>query len=387
MSYLVGAGYHLSVSINEHFALPQNDISALSTDDSSTTVANTPLSQCLRLIPQSRLLLSSCSPLHTPQNIPDAHMRDSKNEPSNFEFIVSAVAPYIDLQPEALAMLNLTNSMAVYHLKSEDSNSVCASANVSAGISASTDSTGGNSGEIHSNASVSEVPLSGLTLAGIHLDDNSSYSTISSATVGATGSNSQSQQQLMCSKCHHILFSQTHLIHQHVSGSNTVLLEAPSATESTTVEHCTAVYFLPVTLLGCCSGSYVDSLSVDSSSNVSCSHCSTKLGKQIVTRNDDSGVGVVSSCPCGYEIRQDNAEFSSFEGGLLRLTSTKIKPVVHSSSTCTNSDTSSRAAVERELQPYRKDRSKSTANESEDDLPHVALSGKAGKRGKQGKKK
>ena len=49
------------------------------------------IKDCLQLIPFNRLIISTNSPNNTPQNIPDAFMRQQRNEPSNLPFCYSAI--------------------------------------------------------------------------------------------------------------------------------------------------------------------------------------------------------------------------------------------------------------------------------------------------------
>ena len=54
------------------------------------------------LLPVSRLLLCSDSPLHTPANIDDVHLRSQRNEPSNLPFVYQVVAKALRIPMESL---------------------------------------------------------------------------------------------------------------------------------------------------------------------------------------------------------------------------------------------------------------------------------------------
>ena len=68
----------------------------------------------LKKIPSDRLILVSNSPAHTPQNIPDAFIRESKNEPSNMPFVVDSMASELGLSKTDMAKLLRSNTKAFY---------------------------------------------------------------------------------------------------------------------------------------------------------------------------------------------------------------------------------------------------------------------------------
>lgn len=391
LSLLVDAGVYFSVSLSEAFQLPENTLG----EDPTSLSSENPLLCALQLIPRERLLLSSCSPTLTPQNIPDEHIRNSKNEPSNFDYIVKALAPYIGVCETELAELNRNNSARVYNLKGADDgisgdsgtgNTAGCSNKVGRGRSredadADADAHSAVLGSGQDHGGIGAEGVSALSLAHIHLDDDQACA--NSADVEGKG---VSEQHFMCSKCHHVLFGASHRAHPHVSGTTTLAAAVDCDSTGNVTLLCSAVYFLPVALLGCCSGCYVDSLGVDNQANVSCNNCSTKLGKQILPHVADDFS--IVSCPCGYEIPQDDV---SSLGGLLRLASTKIKLVESALSSSAAAEPSNSVSVENEEKHIKRGRGhghghrdKSRSNTIDDEPPaHI----KGGKKTKQGKKK
>lgn len=67
----------------------------------------------------------------------------------------------------------------------------------------------------------------------------------------------------VCGKCASVLFSSDHLVYRHDMGSDTPSTTpveyTPSVPPNASV-YCTAIYYLPSSLLGCCNGLYKDSL-------------------------------------------------------------------------------------------------------------------------------
>jgi Tat protein secretion system quality control protein TatD with DNase activity len=374
MRLLVDAGLYLSVSLNDEFT--GVDVVTPAADGHSETCSEASLQQCLRIIPSDRLLLSSCSPVHTPQNIPDEHIRGSKNEPSNFDYIVRSIAVRLGVSEAELSQQNLANSLSVYGLSQSGTAPSARKPGdrLYQGADGAWTHRGSRSGSAGDVAEKSDggtdVPQTVLSLAHINLDGADDICD----TVSA--------QQYLCAKCHNILWDQSHLVHSHTSGSNTVATGVDTAQQ-----HCNGVYFLPVTLLGCCRGCYADSLVADAKSNVSCSHCSSKLGKQIPLPEDNTASVIVCSCPCGYEILSETATGT---GGLMRITSTKVKPAAADADAVPTEVMCSDEAYGgggggRTLHSQVKGRDKSRSNTMEEEAPESGAKGT--KKGKHGKKK
>ena len=80
-----------AVDIGCYFIVSSLDCGS-SNSTNNTNTSNT--TAMLHSIPQSKLLVASNSPWSTPQCIPDKHMRTSKNEPSNMEYMVQQLWAY-----------------------------------------------------------------------------------------------------------------------------------------------------------------------------------------------------------------------------------------------------------------------------------------------------
>ncbi|KAN0025062.1 hypothetical protein ACTFIV_009474 [Dictyostelium citrinum] len=67
-------------------------------------------------VPLDRILLVSDSPNNTPQNIPDQHVRESRNEPSNLPFVLEVAATSLNMSVKDLAKQIKENSKRFYSL-------------------------------------------------------------------------------------------------------------------------------------------------------------------------------------------------------------------------------------------------------------------------------
>ncbi|KAK5578393.1 hypothetical protein RB653_008063 [Dictyostelium firmibasis] len=67
-------------------------------------------------VPLDRILLVSDSPNNTPQNIPDQHVRESRNEPSNLPFVLDIAATSLKMSVKDLANQIKENSKRFYSL-------------------------------------------------------------------------------------------------------------------------------------------------------------------------------------------------------------------------------------------------------------------------------
>eukprot|EP00762_Andalucia_godoyi_P003553 ANDGO_04370.mRNA.1 3'-5' ssDNA/RNA exonuclease TatD len=79
-----------------------------------------PVLDLLPRIPASKLLLASNSPFDTPQNIPDAFIRETRNEPSNFPYILETVAAKLGVTVKQIAATTLENAIQFYGLSEYD---------------------------------------------------------------------------------------------------------------------------------------------------------------------------------------------------------------------------------------------------------------------------
>lgn len=285
MSFLVSSGYHALISVNDQFTLTG------STDDLSNIAA------CLSAIPRDRVLIGSNSPHYTPHNITDEAIRTSKNEPSNFDSVVRLLAPFFDMSAEELRILNLGNSVRVYKIGDVDTDPV-------------------SDKDLQPEKTPIDISIDSTANDLIKL----AVSTFDLA-LPAPVADGDSGLQYVCSKCTTILFSAKHLINQHpVTVSHTcsddlpeTVFDAPVATQqllkdSVVVDNCSAVYFLPFSSLGC-------DLCTDSKGNVSCTNCSSKVGR---LQGDEGTADHRISCPCGYEVE--------CTGAILRLNTSKVVP-------------------------------------------------------------
>ncbi|KAM9996412.1 hypothetical protein ACTFIY_002597 [Dictyostelium cf. discoideum] len=67
-------------------------------------------------VPLDRILLVSDSPNNTPQNIPDQHVRESRNEPSNLPFVLEIAATSLNMSVKDLSNRIKENSKRFYSL-------------------------------------------------------------------------------------------------------------------------------------------------------------------------------------------------------------------------------------------------------------------------------
>ncbi|EAL63766.1 TatD-related deoxyribonuclease [Dictyostelium discoideum AX4] len=67
-------------------------------------------------VPLDRILLVSDSPNNTPQNIPDQHVRESRNEPSNLPFVLDIAATSLNMSVKDLSKQIKENSKRFYSL-------------------------------------------------------------------------------------------------------------------------------------------------------------------------------------------------------------------------------------------------------------------------------
>jgi TatD DNase family protein len=65
-------------------------------------------------LPLSRVLLASDAPMSTPQSIPDAHMREGRNQPATLGYVVQALAAAHGIAPEAAAAAVRANAKLFY---------------------------------------------------------------------------------------------------------------------------------------------------------------------------------------------------------------------------------------------------------------------------------
>ncbi|EFA76682.1 TatD-related deoxyribonuclease [Heterostelium album PN500] len=70
-------------------------------------------------VPKNRLIILTDSPNVTPQNIPDSHIRQMPNEPSNLIYILNRAAECLTMKPEELATLIKENAKRFYGLSVE----------------------------------------------------------------------------------------------------------------------------------------------------------------------------------------------------------------------------------------------------------------------------
>lgn len=287
MQTIVDNGYYVSVSLSDLFFQKSSAVD----DVPYESALDVDLKACCELVPRHRVLLSSNSPYQTPQNIPDEAIRLSKNEPSNFKFIVEFLAPYFGISEEELAKLNLENSKRVYNIDASPS-----------------------APEKHHNVESGDFRANSLDKSG-DMSDKISKLALSSDTACP-----DLAQCYACLRCAAILFSSDHLLGRHPvmtsSCGETVLTAATVASSTDTgtadsvpVELCNAVYFLPSSLLGTNDGAYKDSLLADDKLNISCSSCNAKIGKKQVDGT--------STCPCGFVL--------DCPTGVLRLSAAKVQ--------------------------------------------------------------
>ena len=78
-----------------------------------------PLFRQLRcgLLPLARLLLASDSPLHTPQSLPDAHLRSQRNEPANLPAVFATLSAAYRLPAPLLAQTVEANTRRFFRLQ------------------------------------------------------------------------------------------------------------------------------------------------------------------------------------------------------------------------------------------------------------------------------
>jgi Tat protein secretion system quality control protein TatD with DNase activity len=69
------------------------------------------------VLPLSRLLVATEGPSHTPQNIDDIHVRNSRNEPANISFIFTMLASAYKLPQNSIVQQVLANSKQFYRLQ------------------------------------------------------------------------------------------------------------------------------------------------------------------------------------------------------------------------------------------------------------------------------
>ncbi|KYQ89994.1 TatD-related deoxyribonuclease [Tieghemostelium lacteum] len=70
----------------------------------------------ITVVPKNRILIISDSPNHTPQNIPDKFIRDSRNEPSNLVYVIQAAAKALNMKESDLKAQLLSNVKEFYNL-------------------------------------------------------------------------------------------------------------------------------------------------------------------------------------------------------------------------------------------------------------------------------
>ncbi|CAM9096563.1 unnamed protein product, partial [Ectocarpus fasciculatus] len=270
---MVAMGFHLSVSLNEW-------LTGAAVEDEEA------LEQPLGLedIPRDRLLLSSNSPHHTPLNIPDDSIRESKNEPSNFKFMVQCVAPLVGMSEQELAAVTLENSKRVFKVGGMYLDELVEAA---ASVTASAESSRPRKGSTDSHAEEAERGAREKT--GL-------------ATVAADG------PCYVCSKCSTDLFAVSQLVHRHAlpQSRGDTADTAPSVLALPENGGCTAVHFLAPSSLSS------TGLSGDEKGNISCGACAAKIGKA-----QQSSVDAPIECPCGYGLVG--------AAGVLRLTSSKVR--------------------------------------------------------------
>eukprot|EP00741_Cyanophora_paradoxa_P012425 tig00020610_g12004.t1 len=80
------------------------------------TAAGEAIRAAIASYPAERVLVASNAPLGTPQSIPDAYMREAKNEPSNLPYIVEAVAGALGKAPAELEAQLRDASRAFFQL-------------------------------------------------------------------------------------------------------------------------------------------------------------------------------------------------------------------------------------------------------------------------------
>lgn len=279
MSFITLAGFHVSLSLNE-FLMP---------DCARRDGGLGSVQACLAIIPRDRLLLSSNSPHFTPQNISDESIRISKNEPSNFRHIVEYFAPLLSMSASELAELNFANSKQLFRLEGLKNEATAAVVGA--------ENTARDERLVVKTSVFDKIPNIAIDQPDLDsLDDLSEF--------------------YACVKCSSVLFSSAQLIHRH-----TFLVRdhaCATGNDCSNRTFCEAVHFLSMAALK-------NEILVCDNGYVSCSICSTKIGKQHSASDTKA-----TSCPCGYELRA--AE------DLLRLTSSKVHPVPENLPKCKASE-------------------------------------------------
>lgn len=276
MGDIIAAGFHVAISLNELFL--QETGAATERGDAAL---NARVLACTTVIPRQRLLISSNSPHQTPQNIPDEIIRQSKNEPSNFKYMVDVLSSYFNCTAEELATLNLENSKRIYGI---DGSLVAAVERDKLDI------------EARKPRSESECirEMEKLSVAG-----------------GGASADEDMSNCYACSKCAGVLFPSQLLTSRHpINVAPSEGVETVFRASEGEVTFCDAVYFVPSSVLD----RHGDKLSLDSKQNVSCAHCSAKIGKQ---QGGSGDAETSTTCPCGFAV--------DCRGGVLRLNSTKVQ--------------------------------------------------------------
>eukprot|EP00026_Physarum_polycephalum_P003235 Phypoly_transcript_03245.p1 GENE.Phypoly_transcript_03245~~Phypoly_transcript_03245.p1 ORF type:complete len:803 (+),score=274.81 Phypoly_transcript_03245:77-2485(+) len=91
-------------------------ISGIVTTEKHSSVVN-----IIPLIPRDKFLICSDSPYHTPQNIADSFIRESRNEPSNLPFVLQVCAKAYGITPKELSENVLENAKNFFNLSAESS--------------------------------------------------------------------------------------------------------------------------------------------------------------------------------------------------------------------------------------------------------------------------
>jgi hypothetical protein len=222
-------------------------------------------------------------------------VRLSKNEPSNFAYMVQFLAARLGMTEGELAALSLENSKRVYRLTERAAEAA--------------DTEGGGGGGA---APTREMGAASLEAGGAPAPAPAPPTASSGAAAEAEAAAEVDMgQRYYCTKCSAGLFSAGQLVLRHAVGAAAPappsVFRPPAAGEEE-VQYCEAVYYLPASLLGA-----AGSLAVDSKLNVSCTSCTTKIGKQQV---DSDGDG--AACPCGCAL-----DISG--GGVLRVSNARVK--------------------------------------------------------------
>lgn len=312
MDALVAEGFLMSVSLNDILIGADGEEG---------------LAECLLHIPPERLLLSSNSPHHTPQNIPDESIRLSKNEPSNFDYIVHYLSPLLGLSVEELAGLNCFNSKRVFKIDITESFKAVAD-NVEDNLASQLRNT-------------TEPPLEDV--AALALIDSSS------SEISAH----------VCAKCCKVLFSPSQLVYRHAVPGSEDFLSVFRA--DSTDSFCSAVYFLPLSALS------AGAITMDDKGNVGCANCAAKIGKQ----QEAEVSGKAASCPCGHVLQAAS--------GFIRLTSSKAP--------FRNKPTSSIRCTAEESLDNKQTGQKNKAGVVNVEAAEMSVDSKGGKKEKGGKKK